>query len=165
MFPRRETPPILTSVPAFFGNASILAAGLMVAWWVNFRVRVEDFRPGGIGLVTCTLVIALFYVQYAQQLGALPLVVLPLLLGLVLVPLYLHRRRTKLSADRTVPNLRVSQLVVVGLLPVTATITYALALWLDMDRLPIPLIVYIATGAAGFVLLLLSIVIVSTSFD
>ncbi len=161
MFPRRETPPIITPVPEFFVNAAILTLGLMASWWLSFRARVREFRPGWFGLVLCTLLIGLFYVQYVLMLGVLPLVVLPSLLGVALATLYCHRRQRVRSMQVFSGDLRTSRLPILGLVPVTATLVYSIATSLGMDRVPVSTIVYyFLTGPAGIVLLILAIAVV-----
>jgi hypothetical protein len=161
MFPRRETPPIITPVPEFFGNAAVLTLGLMASWWVSIRAGVRDFRPGWFGLILCTLLIGLFYVQYVLELGVLPLIVLPSLLGVAAATLYRHRQRT---ARRTLASsncFRLSRLMVLGLTPITATLVYGVAAAAGMDRIPVSTIVYYyLSGPAGFVLLILAIVVI-----
>lgn len=162
MFLLRETPPIVTPVPVFLANAALLTLGLMASWWASFRAGVREFRPGGLGIVLCALVVGLFYTQYVRMLGVLPLVVFPVVLSLALVPLYLHRRRAKRSS---VPSLfsgsfHTGRLPIMGLIPCVATVVYYLAAASRMDRLPINIIVYyVLTGPIGFLLLILAILV------
>ena len=160
MFLLRETPPIVTPVPVFLANAALLTLGLMASWWVSFRAGVREFRPGGFGIVLCTLVIGLFFVQHVRMLGVLPLVVFPIALSLALVPLYRHRRYAKLSSAANLfsGSFHASRLPIMGLIPCVATVVYCLAAASGMDRLPINVIVYyVLTGPIGFLLLILAI--------
>jgi hypothetical protein len=160
MFPRRETPPILTPLPAFFVNAAVLSLGLIASWWMSFRANVFSFRPGWFGLSLCTLVVGLFYVQHVLALGVLPLLVLPAVLGLAAAPLYRHRRRTG-HVTASTGRLRSSRLLILGLIPISATVVYGVAAATGLDRFPVSTIVYYyLTGPAGIVLLILAIVIV-----
>jgi hypothetical protein len=161
MFPRRETPPIITPVPEFFVNAAVLTLGLMASWWLSFRAGMRDFRPGWFGVVLCTFLIGLFYVQYVLRLGTLPLVVLPSLLGLAATALYRQRRRSGRPTHVFVGDFRPSRLLILGLIPVTATFVYAAASAGGLDKFPISTIVYyFLTGPAGIVLLVLAIIVI-----
>jgi hypothetical protein len=160
MFPRRETPPIITPMPAFFLNAAVLTLGLIATWWASFRANVFGFRPGWFGLSLCTLVVGLFYVQHVLALGVLPLLVLPAVLGLAAAPLFRHRRRT---GHLTAPTRRLpsSRLLLLGLIPITATAVYGVAAAAGLDRFPVSTIVYYyLTGPAGFVVLLMAFAMV-----
>jgi hypothetical protein len=161
MFPRRETPPIITPVPEFFLNAAILTAGLAASWWVSFRAGVRDFRPGWFGVLLCTLLVGLFYVQHVLKLGVLPLVVLPSLLGVAAAALYRHRQRSGRQKRVFVGDFRPIRLLILGLIPITATFVYAVAAAGGLDQLPISTIVYyFLTGPAGIALLVLGIVVI-----
>jgi hypothetical protein len=161
MFPRRETPPIITLVPEFFVNAAILTLGLMASWWVSFRAGVREFRPGWLGVGLCTLLVGLFYVQHVQKLGVLPLVLLPALLGVTAASLYRHRRRMGRQAHVFSGHLRASRLLIFGVIPIAATLVYGVAAASRMDRVPVSTIVYYyLTGPAGFVLFILAILVV-----
>jgi hypothetical protein len=161
MFPRRETPPIITPVPEFFVNAAILTLGLMASWWLNFRAGVRDFRPGWFGVVLCTLLIGLFYVQHVLKLGVLPLAVLPLLLGIAAAALYRHRQRTDRSVHAISDDFRPSRLPILSVIPITATVVYAAAAAAGMDETPVSAIVYYyLTGPVGIGLFVLAIVLV-----
>jgi hypothetical protein len=161
MFPRRETPPIITPVPEFFLNAAILTLGLMAAWWLSFRASIRDFRPRWFGLAICTLLVALFYVQQVQTLGVLPLVVLPSLLSVALAMLYRHRQRIGRPVQAFAGDFRPSRLMILGLIPIAATIVYAIAAAAGLDRFPVSTIVYYyLTGPTGIVLLVLAIVVI-----
>ncbi len=160
MFLLRETPPIETTVPAFFLNAVLLTLGLMASWWVSLRAGVREFRPGGLGLVLCTLVVGLFFAQHVLILGVLPVVVFPMVLGLALVPLYHHRRYAKLSSpsDPFLGSFHTGRLPIMALIPCVATVVYCLAAASGMERLPINTIVYyFLTGPIGLLLLILAI--------
>ncbi len=161
MFPRRETPPIITPLPAFLLNSAVLILGLAASWWLSFRAGVRDFRPGWFGLVLCALVIALFYVQYVLELGVLPLVLLPSLLGVAAVALYRHRQGTSPATQPTTRRLQTSRLLILGLTPIASTLVYGVAAAAGLDRWPISTIVYYyTTGPAGFVLLVVAIVMI-----
>jgi hypothetical protein len=161
MFPWRETPPIITPVPEFLANAAILTLGLMAAWWLSFRAAVRDFRPGWFGLVLCTLLVGSFYVQYVLKLGVLPVVVLPGLLGTAAAALYRHRQRTRPSMQAFSGNFRPVRLLILGLIPITATLVYGAAAASELDRFPVSTIVfYYLTGPAGIVLFILAIAVI-----
>jgi len=154
MFPLRETPPIVASIDGFLVNALWLTLGLIAAWWINIRVRLRAFQPGWLGILVCSAIVAVFYVQHAMRLGAVPLLLLPALLGVAAAPLLVHRRRCGAAAWNGWPETCFpSRLAVLFLTPITATLVYALAAAMELDRFPIPFIVYAATGLAGFVLL------------
>jgi hypothetical protein len=160
MFLLRETPPIVTPVPVFLANAAVLTLGLMASWWVSFRAGVREFRPGGFGVVLCTLAVCVFYAQHVRMLGVLPLVVFPVVLSLAFVPLYLHRQRAKLSSASSLfsGSFHTDRLPIMGLIPCVAPVVYCFAAASRMDRLPINMIVYyVLTGPIGFLLLILAI--------
>ena len=162
MVPWRETPPIVTTVPAFLTNALLLTLGLMAAWHVSLRAGVREFRPGRIGVVMCTLLLGLFFVQHVQKLGVFPLVVFPIVLSLALVPLYCHRRSSQFSSASHIfaDDHRASRLAIMGLIPVAATLVYYSAAAAGMDRVPINVIVfYVLGGPGGFILLVLAILV------
>jgi hypothetical protein len=161
MFPRRETPPIITPVPEFFVNAAILTLGLMASWWVSFRAGVRDFRSGWLGVGLCTLLVGVFYVQHVQKLGVLPLVLLPALLGATAASLYYHRRRMGRPVHAFSGHLRASRLLILGVIPIAATTVYGVAAAWGMDRVPVSTIVYyFLSGPAGIVLFLLATVVI-----
>jgi len=161
MFPRRETPPIITPVPEFFANAAILTLGLAAAWWVSFRASIRDFRPGWFGVVLCTLIIGLFYVQYVQKLGVLPIVVLPSLLGIAAAALYHHRQHASPSMHAITGGFRPGRLLILGLIPIMATLVYGAGAASELDRFPVSTIVfYYLTGPAGIVLFSLVIAVI-----
>jgi hypothetical protein len=161
MFPRRESPPIITPMPEFLANASVLTFGLMASWWLSFRANVQNFRPGRFGVVLCTLVSGLFYVQYVAKLGMLPLVVLPLLLCTAGAALYREQHHAERSVYTDYGEFRPARLVVLVLTPIAATMTYAFAAAAGMDETPISTIVYYyLCGPAGFVLFVAAIVVI-----
>jgi hypothetical protein len=161
MFPRRETPPIITPVPDFFVNAAILTLGLMASWWVSFRAGVHDFRPGWFGLVLCTLLVGLFYVQHVLKLGVLPLVVLPSLLGIAAAALYRHRQRAGRPEHVFSRDFRPIRLLILGLIPISATLVYGIAAAVGIDLFPVSTVVYyFLTGPAGMVLFILALVVI-----
>jgi hypothetical protein len=161
MFPRRETPPIVTPVPEFFLNAAVLTLGSMAAWWLSFRAGVGDFRPGWFGVVLCTSLIGLFYVQYVLKLGVLPVVVLPSLLGIAVAALYRHRQQAAPSMHAFSGAFRPGRLLILGLIPITATLVYGAAAAAGMDAIPVSTIVfYYLTGPAGIVLFILAIAVI-----
>jgi hypothetical protein len=159
MFPRRETPPIVTPVPQFLANAVVLTLGLMAAWWIGFRAGVRDFRPGLVGLAVSALVVGLFYVAHVAALGLLPLVLLPTVLTLAIVPLYVHRRRSRFATSEFFPGeLQWPRLLMLLVTPLVATLVYASAAAAGMDRLRwLAPSIYTLTGSAGIVMLVLSI--------
>ena len=160
MFPRRETPPILTTAAAFFLNALLLSVGLMAGWWISFRTGLRHFRPGKTGLALCTILVGLFYIQHVRSLGILPLIVFPLVLSLALIPLDRHRRSSGRSSTPELfsGHFHLARLPMIGLIPIVATLVYVVAAALGMDRLPISTIVYyVVGGPSGFVLLVLAI--------
>jgi hypothetical protein len=160
MVPWRETPPIVATVPAFLTHALLLTLGLMAAWHVGLSAGVREFRPGRIGVVMCTLLLGLFFVQHVQKLGVFPLVVFPIVMSLALVPLYCHRRGSQFSSASHIfaADHRASRLAIMGLIPVTATLVYYIAAAAGMDRIPINVIVYYFLGGpGGFILLVLAI--------
>lgn len=161
MFPRRETPPLITPVPEFFVNAAVLTLGLMAAWWLSFRASIRDFRPSWFGLGICTLLVGLFYFQHVQKLGVLPFAVLPTLLGIAAVALYCHRQRSGRQPRVCVGGFRPTRVLILGLIPVTATIVYAIAAAAGWDRFPVSTIVYYyLTGPTGIVLFILAIAVI-----
>jgi hypothetical protein len=161
MFPRRESPPIVTPVPEFLTNASILTVGLMASWWLSFRANVQNFRPGWFGVVLCTLLIGVFYVQIVAHLGVLPLVVLPLLVCTAGAALYRHRRHVERSVYADPGEFRPARLVALVSTPIAATVTYALAAGAGMDEIPISTVLYYyLCGPAGFVLFVAAIVVI-----
>ncbi len=163
MFPRRETPPIVTPLPAFFLNAALLSLGLMVSWWVSFRAGLSRFRPGRIGILSCVAIVGLFFSQHVMRLGVLPLVLFPSVLCLALIPLEIHRRCRRsaptnmlLASDR-----RSRALLLIGLIPLVATGVYWIAVACRFERFPVTTIVYYGlTGPMGFLTLVLAIVAV-----
>ncbi len=162
MVPWRETPPIVATVPAFLTHALLLTLGLMAAWHVGLSAGVREFRPGRIGVVMCTLLLGLFFVQHVQKLGVFPLVVFPIVMSLALVPLYCHRRSSQFSSASHIfaADHRASRLAIMGLIPVTATLVYYIAAAAGMDRVPINVIVYYFLGGpGGFILLVLAILV------
>jgi hypothetical protein len=159
MFPRRETPPIVTPVPQFLLNAVLLTLGLIAAWWIRWRAGARDFRPGPIGLAASALIVGLFYAAHITALGLRPLVLLPTVLIVALVPLYIHRRRSALVKSESFPGeVHLPRLLVLLLMPLVATLVYASAAATGMDRLPwLTPAIYAFTGVAGIVMLVLSI--------
>ena len=159
MFPRRETPPVLTSVPAFLLNAGLLTLGLVASWWISFRAGLREFRPGRLGTLSCAMIVGLFFSQHVLRLGMLPLLVFPSVLGFALVMLSLHRRYTQCSpATELFPGSCHSHwLPMIGLIPCVATTVYWLAVACHLDRLPVSTIVYYGlTGPMGFLMLILA---------
>jgi hypothetical protein len=158
MFPRRETPPIITPVFEFLRYAALLTLGLIAAWWISWRAGVREFHGGPIGLVISALIVGTFYVSHFTALGLRPLL-LPTLLIVALVPLSIHRRRGALAASklfRAQPTL--PRLLTLFVMPLVATLVYSVAAATGMDRLPwLAQAIYSATGLTGFVLLVLSI--------
>ena len=121
---------------------------------------MRDFRPGWFGLTLCISLVGLFFSQHVLKLEGRPLVVFPRVLSLVLVPLYCHRRSTGSSASCRVfaDGCHVSRIAILGLIPITATVVYLVAVAVGLDRLPINVIVYyVLGGPAGFVLLVLAV--------
>ena len=121
---------------------------------------MRDFRPGWFGLTLCISLVGLFFSQHVLKLGMRPLVVFPCVLSLALLPLYCHRRSTGSSAHRRVfaDGCHVSRIAIIGLIPITATVVYLVAVAVGPDRLPINVIVYcVLGGPAGFVLLVLAV--------
>lgn len=162
MFPRRETPPILTPVPAFLANAGMLTLGLMASWWLSFRSGRERFRPGRFGVGFCVIIIGLFFSQHVIKLGSLPLIVFPSVLCAALIPLSFHCRYvlSTSTAGLVRGSYRPRRLTVLGLIPIVATIVYWLATVCQLDRLPIATIVYYAlTGPGGLLMLILAMFI------
>jgi hypothetical protein len=159
MFPRRETPPIVTPVSPFLTHAILLTLGLMAAWWISSRAALRGFRPGPIGLVFSVLVVGLFYIAHVRELGLRPLVLLPVVLSVAVVPLAVHRRRTVSTDRRTFPvELRWSRLLVLGVMPLVATLVYACAAAVGMDRIDwLAPAIYAITGLAGAGMLLFSV--------
>jgi hypothetical protein len=162
MFPRRETPPIITPVPQFLAHAMLLTLGLMIAWWICWRVGVREFKPGPIGLVVCTAVVGLFYFNHISALGLRPVVMLPSVLCVALVPLYFHRKRGVPAMSSIFPGeLRWSRLLMLAVMPLVATLVYIIAAATGMDRLTwLTPTIYGLTGLAGIVMLVLSVVLV-----
>lgn len=159
MFPRRETPPILTTAPAFLLNAALLTLGLMASWWVGFRAGLREFSPGKLGVSFCAIIVVLFFSQHVVRLGFLPLVVFPGVLSLALVPLWFHRRfvRSSSAIDLFTGCCHPRWVPIIGLIPCVATMVYCLATACHLDRLPLAAIVYYAvTGPIGFVMLILA---------
>ncbi len=159
MFPRQETPAILTTGPAFLLNASLLTLGLVFSWWLSFRCGLPQFQPGIVGTGFCTAVVALFFSQHVRTLGVLPLVIFPSVLSLALVPLVLHRRSVPFSASAYLfpGHFHPRWLPIIGLIPCVATMVYSLAAACHLDRFPISTVIYYGlTGPIGFLLLILA---------
>jgi hypothetical protein len=162
MFPRRETPPIVTPVSQFLANAILLTLALMAAWWIRWRAAVRITRQGSIGLTVSASVVGLFYVTHIAALGLRPIVLLPTVLCVALVPLYFHRGRRVYAPVRLFNGeLRSPRLLLMGLIPLVATLVYAAAAAAGLDRLPwLAPAIYALTGVAGFVMLVISIVMI-----
>jgi hypothetical protein len=162
MFPRRETPPIVTPVPQFLAHAAVCALGLMAAWRVSWRTGLLGIRPGPIGLMISLLVVGTFYIAHVSALGVRPLILLPVVLSIALVPLAIRRRRSVRSDGRMFFGEPLwSRLLVLAVMPVTATLVYGFAATFGMDRLAwLAPAIYTITGLAGPGMLLLSIAII-----
>jgi hypothetical protein len=148
-----ENPPVITSVPGFLGYAITMTLLLTGAWWLNFRFGLPQFRPGFAGVILSLTIIGAFYVQHVLRLGWLPLVVLPAVLSIAVIPLWLHRRRQFGVAAIVAGPLVNSRLLWLGLMPITATVVYAVARPLGVGQWPVASIVYFwITGPVGFLL-------------
>jgi hypothetical protein len=159
MFPRRETPPIVTPVAQFLTHGVVLTLGLIAAWWISWRAGGRSFRPGPIGLAVSVLVVGMFYAAHVSALGWRPLVLLPSVLIIALVPLSVHRQQSLLAKGELFPGeLHLPRLLVLFAMPLVATLVYAAAAAGGMDRLPwLTDAIYVFTGLAGVVMLVLSI--------
>jgi hypothetical protein len=155
----RETPPVITPVWQFFAFSVVMTLLLAGAWWLNFRAGWIRFRPGWPGAILCLALLGTFYAQHVLRLGWLPLVVLPALLSVALVPLWRHRQRQSQLGIIVADRLVITNLPWLGLIPVAATVTYAAAAILGMERVPVASVVYYwITGPAGILLLMVAVV-------
>ncbi len=132
----RETPPEVTTVPAFATHAFLCTALLMFSHGVCLRLRADSLSPGRFGLAISLALLGVFYSAQIKALGLRPLVVLPALAGIGLGLLVLARRRLP-PAGPAVPAAagRVSgrNLALLLVLPATATGLYAVQLALKLD--------------------------------
>jgi hypothetical protein len=160
-FPRQESPPILVSVERFAGEALAWTLLLGASWWILERVPSRGtLRPGWCALAFSMLIVALFYVQHVMALGGRALILLPTLVGGALVLLTLQREHGQSGPTETLLHaapVRLPRLLALLTMPAVATIVFGAAVSLGWDRLPIAAMVYMVTGAAGFVLLSVSI--------
>jgi hypothetical protein len=106
------------------------------------------------------LAVAVFYVQHVMALGGRALFLLPMLVGGAMVVLALHRGRDRGSpaeAHQYATPVRMPRMLALPTMPAVATIVFGAAVSLGWDRRPIAAMVYMVTGAAGFLLLAASI--------
>jgi hypothetical protein len=158
MFPRRETPPVMTPVHEFLINACSLTLILLPTWWLSLNLQLKNFRPGVVGLALSGVLVGAFYVAHVLALGAVVLVVFPTVLLSALVPLCCHRKVTASTTSNLFPEtVRWRRLAVVAITPVVSTVVYAVAAATAMDQIPqVTLLVYVATGVIGAALFAVS---------
>ena len=159
-FQWHETPPVVTPPAQFLLHAVAMTLLLALAWWINLRIGVHNFRPGSVGLVLSVLLLGVFYVQHVRRLGLLPLIVLPAVLAAALLPLWRQRSRQPdaLGAFAEKP-LVASRLGFLLLMPVVATAVYALAKPLGFEHVPVNTIVfYWITAPVGTALFAVAVV-------
>ncbi len=164
MFPRQESPPILVPVERFAGEAFVLTLALAASWRIEDRVTSSAFRPGWIGATISTLAVGLFYVQHVMALGTRALIILPALVGGAMMFLSIYRRQRGQiagSSECVVSARKSRRLIILLLMPATGTMVFGVAAAAGWDRLPIAATVYVATGAAGFVLLIISMAVIA----
>jgi hypothetical protein len=159
MFPRRETPPVLTPVHEFLINACSLTLILLPAWWISLHTQLQEFRPGMVGLALSGVLVGLFYVAHVLTLGVVVLLVLPTVMLIASVPLYCHRQVTVSTTSNVFPEtVRWRRLAVLALTPIVSTLVYAVAVATAMDQIPqLTLFVYVATGLLGAALFAVSL--------
>jgi hypothetical protein len=142
-FQWHETPPVVTPPAQFVLHAAVMSLLLVVTWWINLRIGIDNFRPGLLGLALNSLVLAVFYAQQVVHLGFLPLVVLPALLAIAYVPLRRHRNRQPEVFGACAEKARqASRLGFLLLLPLVAMATYTLAKPLGFEHVPVSTIVF-----------------------
>lgn len=122
----RETPPEVSPLPLFAAHAFLSTLGLAVSQAIWLRTPPSSFRPGWVGLAFSVLILAVFYAEQVRALGARPLIVLPVLLGLVLGVLgWTRARRSDLGPGGVPEPLGMRRLWVLFLSPAVATALYA----------------------------------------
>ena len=153
-----EEPASVTPLLAFAAYAFATTGVLAVNYWAFSRLGVRDFAPGRGSILAATALLLLVFIVGTVPAVPMAVVVLPVLLALILVALTRNRAAeaerdllTDLGAEK--PPLRAY--VPLGLIPVIATLIYALALGLGL-RWPTNWLVYLVTMPAGFILFAVS---------
>jgi hypothetical protein len=123
-----ETPPVITPISKFAIHAVITSGLLMFSYITIARIGSITFRPRWLGLGFSSLVLAVFFSQQVKTLGARPLIVLPILLGLVLFILAKAKKRAApLASEGSIgTHPPFGSFLLLLFIPVTATLTYSL---------------------------------------
>jgi len=145
----RETPPVVVSVGAFAAHAFAVSFLLAVACGLIRRVGADSFRPRPFGLCVALRGVGTFYTQQVKSVGARPLVVLPLLLGVASFAMWRASRRAgdEPATDPRRPVRRASFAALLAM-PAVATAVYACLLragW--WGRVPVAQVVMYGTTA------------------
>lgn len=153
MFPRQETPPVLATWFSFGVQAIIWTIGLMLCWHYLTRVDLQAFRAGRIGTGISVMIVGVFYSQHAIALGWITLMLPLLLTGTLLI---LAIRRDQRSQLPQFDAFKSRHSVLFPLLPLSATVTYAIGISHGWDHWPIAATVYEVGGWMGFACLLIA---------
>jgi len=155
---RFETPPIAATPAAFLAQAVVATALLAAAYVAVAAGRPDAFRPSRTGLVLAGLVLLGFLAVVTVPNVPLAVLVLPPLAGALFLLLHRHRRagtdtRPEILAQHAAMP-RPGNLAMLALMPLAATIVYALLGQSELSLSTLPAIGMLATvvGAALFVL-------------
>jgi len=155
---RFETPPVAANPVAFLSQALAATALLAAAYVAVAAGRPDGFRPSRAGLVLAGLVLFGFLGVVTVPNVPLALLVLPPLAGMLFLLLHRHRRAESvtgmeiLAQHAAMP--RPGNLAMLALMPLAATVVYALLGESEWSLNMLPVIGMLATlaGATLFVL-------------
>ena len=155
-----EAPPP-TPLANFAVYVFATTAALAGAYGAGSRLKLPAFAPGRVEIVTLCTAIAAYFLLVTLPAQPLAAILLPPLAGVVLLSLRRNAQREP-GADLVTLSLQSEaipwrRLLTLGLMPLTATSVYALALRIDW-RPPTGILLYAITTPLGFVLLVVSVV-------
>jgi hypothetical protein len=160
MYPWQETPPVETTEDVFLFHAvlmTLLLAGSYLS--MNRLQRLRHFQPAPVGLLIALAIWGVFWLQYAMALGLIVPLILGSLLLAVMIPLW-RTRHSRIGqpvlAAHGCRTRWLPYLLLIFMLPMTATITYVVGVNTGMTQFPISYIVLGFSTAWGLILLLIA---------
>ena len=147
-----EAPAQIAGLGEFAAFAWLSSLLLALAYWLN--LRLAPLQPARLGIGVTAGVFILLFALNAVPAAPLAIFILPPLLLVLFIAL--NRSRHQEAPGSLLDNLHGSpppaNFLALSAAPLTATLIYALALWLDV-RLPSGWLVYALSMPLGFILL------------
>lgn len=162
IFWQLETPEFITKPLDFILFTWFASLLVTLAYWVADRTTSpEGFQPPTWMTIPSIIVLAIYFLMITVPINPLSLAILPVFLILVYIALRRNRAiESNSSLDMTFQgNLPIHRYLPLLAMPLTASLVYTIAISLDLI-FPTNWIIYALLTPAGFVLLILSLIVI-----